>query len=435
VSQASPQRRIRSFNRPVFLQTLCGDGTTTRRLWAWADQGLVSVGNFASTLIVARALTPGDFGVYVVLFATVLMLNTVHAALITFPLSIRGPAQRPRALAAQTATALLATALLFVVLGGIAAIAVRVTGRVTLTPYVALALICWQLQETTRTAFLAHFRQRDAVAGDVLSYWGQAVLLLVLLRTGRLSPESAFLAIGVTSAAAFVVQAVQLRLPRPGVASLFATGRDAIAYGMWGVPARISALFAVQAFPWVLFYAHGPAFAAAFQALSSAVAFTNPVMIGTANLVTATVAARSRPERFAEAWRHAYHGWALVALPLALVVWFPVPALRLLYGATTTYADYAGWLWLVVAGCMCEAVVMQATAVIGGIGRTRTLFMVQSAGLVIALAFGLPLAAYGGLGAALAGFVAVQVGRLLAALHASRAVLVGEALEFVEAQP
>jgi O-antigen/teichoic acid export membrane protein len=52
-------------------------------------------------------------------------------------------------------------------------------------------------------------------------------------------------------------------------------------------------------------------------------------------------------------------------------------------------------------------------AVIGGLGNTRGLFMMQSTGLIIALAFGLPLAAYGGLGAALAGFVVVQMGRVI----------------------
>jgi hypothetical protein len=73
---------------------------------------------------------------------------------------------------------------------------------------------------------------------------------------------------------------------------------------------------------------------------------------------------------------------------------------------------------MMVAAYACEAVAMQAGGVIGGLGNTRGLFMMQSSGLIIALAFGLPLAAYGGVGAALAGFVVVQIGRVIYGLCA-----------------
>jgi len=168
----------------------------------------------------------------------------------------------------------------------------------------------------------------------------------------------------------------------------------------------------------VLFYTHGPTAAAVFQVLASSVAFSNPVMIGTGNLVTATVAADRGPQRFTQALRHAYHGWALILPFFVLVVLYPAVTLRFLYGSQTYYAQYAGLLWVMVAAYACEAVAMQVSAVIGGLGDTRGLFMMQSTGLIIALAFGLPLAAYGGLGAALAGFVVVQIGRVIYGVRA-----------------
>jgi O-antigen/teichoic acid export membrane protein len=135
-------------------------------------------------------------------------------------------------------------------------------------------------------------------------------------------------------------------------------------------------------------------------------------MIGTANLVIATVAGGQGRQRFTLALRHACHGWAVVAPLLACVALFPAATLRLLYGSRTYYAQYSGLLWMMVVAYACEAVAMQAAAVIGGLGKTRSLFMMQGAGLVIALACGLPLAAYGGLSAALIGFVFVQMGRV-----------------------
>jgi O-antigen/teichoic acid export membrane protein len=386
--------------------------TARQRLWAWADQGLVSLGNFLSYLVVARGLPPVQFGVYAVVFAGVLVLNTFHAALVTFSLSVRGPSMDGRQLVQLTSNALLTTVVLSTVLASLASAAVWSTGRPALIPSVLLALVCWQAQETTRTAFFAHFRQRDALAGDSLSYLGQSALLLVLARRNALSLESAFLAIAVSSAAAFVVQAVQLRLPWPKVRQWTDFVRQAAAFGTWGLPARIATVFSMQAFPWVLFYTHGASAAAAFQALASAVAFSNPVMIATANLVTATVAGGYGRRGFDLALRHACHGWALIVPFFALAALFPAATLRVLYGSATPYQQFASLLGVMVVAYACEAVAMQASAVIGGLGQTRQLFLMQGSGLIVALAFGLPLAVHGGLGPALGGFVAVQLGRV-----------------------
>src|SRR5271170_6186042 len=61
-----------------------------QRFWAFIDQGVVSLGNFMATVMLARALKPGEFGIFALLFGSILFLNTVHAALVTYPLSIFG---------------------------------------------------------------------------------------------------------------------------------------------------------------------------------------------------------------------------------------------------------------------------------------------------------------------------------------------------------
>ena len=186
---------------------------------------------------IARALPPAEFGIYAVVFAAVLVLNTFHAALVTFVISIRGPALDDERLGALTSTALLVTSALSAILSCVAAIAVWTTGRPLLIPFVVAALACWQLQETTRTAFFAHFRQRDALPGDVISYLGQAALLLGLSRTGHLSPASAFLVIALTSAPPSG-SGVQLKLQAPGrILGPFL--REAASF-VKGVPARIA---------------------------------------------------------------------------------------------------------------------------------------------------------------------------------------------------
>ena len=42
----------------------------TRLGWGVADQGISSVGNFAFSIIVAKALSPSDFGAFAIAFVT-----------------------------------------------------------------------------------------------------------------------------------------------------------------------------------------------------------------------------------------------------------------------------------------------------------------------------------------------------------------------------
>ena len=57
--------------------------------WAIADQGVVSLGNFLTTIILARALTPAAYGLWSVIFGLILFLNVFSASLINYPLSVR----------------------------------------------------------------------------------------------------------------------------------------------------------------------------------------------------------------------------------------------------------------------------------------------------------------------------------------------------------
>ena len=79
--------------------------------------------------VIARALAPAEFGIYAVVFAVVLVLNTFHAALVAVPALDPRPGSGRRPLGALTSTALLGTSALSAILSCVAAIAVWTTGR------------------------------------------------------------------------------------------------------------------------------------------------------------------------------------------------------------------------------------------------------------------------------------------------------------------
>src|SRR5262245_14286948 len=79
---AAAQRPLAAWRSPTLRLNV-------QSFWAIADQGVVSLGNFLTTIILARSLTPSDYGLWSVLFGLILMLNGLPASLITYPLSVR----------------------------------------------------------------------------------------------------------------------------------------------------------------------------------------------------------------------------------------------------------------------------------------------------------------------------------------------------------
>jgi hypothetical protein len=377
--------------------------------------------------MLARALKPSEFGVYAILFAAILFLNTVHAALVTYPLSLFGAPMSAIDLQDWTSKAVAST----LVLGGplcccICLICV-VAGRPGLIPVVSLATVAWQLQEATRMSFFAHLRQKHAVTGDGVSYLGQALLVAVLWHYGKLTVPLAFTVIALSSAAAFGLQLAQLRLSPRSVAHWRDFARASREVGTWGLPARLATLFTLQAFPWALFLSHGAASAGIYQALGSAVAVSNPVVFSTGNLITATMAGTVGRERFARSFRHGVYGLVIISPYYVFAFLSPHLILRIFYGAHSLYVQETGAFRILVVGYALQAVALLASCILLGLAETRKLFHMQMIGMAAALLLGLPAAVEYGVAAAALGFAIVQCTQAIYGVRTSRKLFEQEA--------
>jgi O-antigen/teichoic acid export membrane protein len=391
-----------------------------QRFWAFLDQGMVSIGNFITTLLLARTLRPGEFGIFALLFGSIVFLNTVHAALVTYPLSIHGAPMTTGALQKWTTKAISGTLMVGVGVFISISLICFAAGEPGLTLVVSLAAIAWQLQETTRTTFFAHLRQKQAVPGDATSYLGQAVLIALLWNHGAVTLQRTFSAIAFTSFIAFCIQVAQLKLSFHGLSGwrefVFASQK----LGTWGLPARVASFFTAQAFPWVLFYYHGAAAAGIFQALGSSVAVSNPVVFSTCNLITATVAGDSGAKRLDRALRHALYGLAIVCPYFLLGLLNPHFVLRIFYGAASVYVQQTLAFRIMVVAYALQALALMASCVIGGLADTRGLFRMQLIGMATALLFGLPAAARYGVWAAALGLTFVQASQVVYGIRSSK---------------
>ena len=309
--------------------------------WAIADQGVVSLGNFLTTIILARALTPAAYGLWSVIFGSILFLNVLPASLIIYPLSVRFAAREDSSagqlvFAALALTALLAVPQLLILFS--ASVLVAHSG---LGAWAGLCLLVWQLQETTRRALMARLAFGTAVWTDAISYLGQAAVVFMLARAGHLSPEIAFAVMGLTCGVAGIAQLWFLRAPWNGRLELRNHAQMFWATGRWVLGSNLLANFNIQAGPWALFLLRGPADAAGFQAVGNLLGVSHPVMLSLGNFLVPAVAKVRARRGLLAARRLALSQStqaAMLLLSLVLLLFIlPRPLLGLFYGTASPY--------------------------------------------------------------------------------------------------
>jgi len=385
---------------------LLGSDGARQGFWSMADQGAVSLGNFLTSILLARRLAPAEYGIYALLLATVLVLNSIQAAVITYPVSLEGAAESESDLRRRAGGSLVLT--IFLALGLTVALVLAgfVLKRPAVGPYAALALICWQAQETARRALMTHGRHREALWGDLISYVGQALLVGLLLLWHGVTLQSAFLVIALTSAVAAGLQAIQLGLRPKHFREAFLPLRLYWQLGRWALLANLARALMTQPLVWFLAI-RSTIEVAAFQSLGTVLGLANPAMFSLSNVVIPVVARRRKLDGNAHAFRAAAgHGLqtGLLILPyFLLLAIFPQTSLKIFYGANSLYAGLGSELRIYVVGYLFVYLAHFLGALFYGLGESALVFRSQLAGAVAAVVFGLPLAAFGGVRGACAG--------------------------------
>ena len=390
--------------------------------WSLADQGVVSFGNFLTNIFLARMLAPNEYGTYAILLGVLLVIYGAHGAMVAYPLSLLGASESRNGLRVLTALSLwltTATGFLF----GTALIAVCwVFGKPSLGFWAAGAIFSWITQETVRRGLMAHMRFRDAMWGDALSYLGQATVVFVLARTGRLSIEGAFGAMAVTSIAAAGLQFAQMGIRSLRVQKAWLLLRRFWNLGKWMVLSNFTGVFSSQFFPWALALLRGAPMAGAFQALSNVLAVTNPIFVSVANLIV-PASAKASSERganaaFHEAVRYGAQGAFFVLPYLALVLLWPRHVLSILYGRDSSYASLTIALCIFAAVQFVYYIAIVLATLLNALGHSRTNFSILVVSALVSVIVGIPLIIWKGL---LGATATMALGILL------RAALIGAA--------
>jgi O-antigen/teichoic acid export membrane protein len=192
-------------------------------------------------VLVARSVSPREFGLYSLAYTGLLFANSVQSSLFVQPHASLGAPRSGSAYVSYTTD----TAWLQAGFAILTAMVIAVAGTVMharqlwIAPVVialTAAAPAWQLQEFTRRALYVRSRIRQAFVNDLLSYAGQVVVLTYLATRGWLGPASAILAMAGTWTAATFLGAWQIRdqiawCHKP--ASLHTTMRENWTFGKW----------------------------------------------------------------------------------------------------------------------------------------------------------------------------------------------------------
>jgi O-antigen/teichoic acid export membrane protein len=315
------------------------------------DQALISLTNFVTSIMIARALTPTQFGAYGVGFILLRLARAFQEGLVIQPMTSIAPSRLPderRAYISGSAGLQLGLAV-----GGALACAVfgwiltdlgnTVAGPTLFALWCPLLLA--QPQEFVRRVFYTLDQVALAVLNTVVSGVAQIALLAWLLAAGAQSGTVGLYAIGWSSGLALVLGLIQTRRlwVRRGV-DLLATWRTNWRFGRWVLGGTAASWIAIDVYPVVTAGLVSFAATGAYRALQNLVAPIHSLLRAMDTYFTPRLADRRRIAGSPGVVHMVRRMFLVTGPPVALVlvisVAFAEPLLRLLYGPTyLAYAD------------------------------------------------------------------------------------------------
>jgi O-antigen/teichoic acid export membrane protein len=358
-------RRFRGLVRPDSLRRTSSDlktalsGNLARQGYVSAfDQAGISLTNFLAALLLARAATPTEFGVFAIGFILLHLVRAVQEGIIIQPVAALGA---PLSDVDFQGFASGAAVLQLVLAGASAAGAALVgwgltaTGNTTAGPMVSalwLPFLFWQPQEFVRRVFYVRRSVPSAVLNTAVASVVRLVYLALTLSAGEATGRVGLVAIGWGAAAGLVLGVVQTRAVwRPRRARPLQVWRQSWGFGRWALGGTVTNWVAVEVYPILTAGMISFAAAGAYRALQNVVAPIHALLRAMDTYFTPRVA-----ERFQTAGvkgvRHLLRRMYLISgVPilafLAVAALLARPAMRLFYGET--YTSFApGMLWMTV---------------------------------------------------------------------------------------
>jgi O-antigen/teichoic acid export membrane protein len=377
-----------------------------------ADQAVASATNFLTGVIIARACSKEQLGLYTLGFSLILLMTDFQTSLITTPYMVYAPRLKGSAHALYTGSTLIhQLAFCLITMLGVACGAFAVTkgvgprglGPVLWALCVVIALI--MLREHARRVSFARLKLWTAFLFDTCIAVGQIGGLLVLARFGLLSASRAFWVIGSVCGIAVLGWLWSDReFYQPRLGESLADLKKNWVFGKWVFASGLVWAVSMNLYPWFLAYFHGAASTGVWAACLGVVSVGNPALLGIQNFVGPKIS-----HVYAAEGPEALRRWvlkisAVISLPmsllcLGLILWGG-RLVALLYGRQ--YAGNSLVVAILSLNLLVAAAAFSFSRALMAIERADLDFLVNFAALFVMVTLGFWLVrAFGALGAAI----------------------------------
>lgn len=395
---------------PVEKILAIGRGSVHRKLISWAmkgglailDQGIVSGSNFVIGIMLARWLTPEQYGAYAVGIAVLLLVLMLYQSVMLEPMAVFGASAYRDCVRGYLKALLslyLATALLIFMVLCVSAEVVFKLGQASSLPGalagVALAAPCVMLFWLARRMFYLELSPAPAACG-ALFYCALTIGgLFLAARHNLLSPLSALLLMGVGSLGASALLLAYLRLQLPsgqGAPRLADAWRRHWSYGRWAL-----ATAGISWIPANIFYPLVSSFSGMAQAgeLKALMNFALPMSQTYAALASLLLPYAARVQK--------HEGCAGVSILTRRITWFCVagalaywgvlllltgPAFRMLYSGR--YMEVAYLLPVVALASVSWSAFLGPATALRAMESPASVFAAVSVSSCFSFAIGVP---------------------------------------------
>lgn len=363
----------------------------------------MSATNLITMVLVARAVEPAQFGVFVVAYTFIWVFQSIQRALILEPLTVLSAAKEENELRSYfTNTAVLQVMLALALGGAVAVVGAFWPSVRSLLLALALVVVFWQLQHFVRRVLYTRLQVTQAFMNDLISYGGQAVLLTALYLQGALNTVSALGIAASTCAVAMLIGLWQIRSSltlKVDIRGMRQVASGNWRFGRWLLAAGVSRGLARRLTRFLVIALIGPAGVAAF--MSASILGRMPTVLTRALETLATPLAARRLRRNSQADMEKFlrivglAGLIPMLLLVAFVVIFAEKLLNLVYGGT--YDDFAWFVRIVVVAQSVWYIGMVFGVALKTLEHTRVMFFATLTVTVVTVVGGFTLISLTGL--------------------------------------
>jgi O-antigen/teichoic acid export membrane protein len=386
--------------------------------WAVVDQGFLVTSNFIISVLLARWLSPQDYGAFAVAYAILWILTNLHISMLTEPLAVFGPG-RYKSRLSEYLGILLYGHVGFSVIAGMLLLLLAMASDLAGSKALSSALVSLALagplvlfsRGLMRQACYVDLKPRLAALGGA-SYMALVLPgVFFLYQRDWLSAGAGLLLMGFASLITGLWLAVFLRISPArlrGNGLLRGILTDHWSYGRWAVPSNGLGFIASQSYLLLLPIWGGLEASATYRALTN---LTTPIVhVATAFslfLLPTLVQARGH-NNFGRHMRFALTLFIVGGGSYWLLLgFFHRPLVAWLYGGR--YEGYADLLWLIGLVPLLTGLVSLLGAALRALQRPDQIFRAQVLASTVALTVGLGLLVIWGVVGAAVGSIISQM--------------------------